>query len=321
MRRHGLPTADFRVFDGIAEARAFAAGAPSFRVVKADGLAAGKGVVVARDAAETAEALESMLVDRRFGDAGARVVLEEALEGEELSVMALTDGRALVPLLPTQDHKRVFDRDQGPNTGGMGAYGPVPQVSEDLWRRIEREILGPCLEGIRKDRLDYRGVIYIGLMLTAQGPRVLEFNVRFGDPETQVILPMGEGDWGELLLGAAQGRLEGRSFRPRPGAAVTVVLAAGGYPGDPEKGRLITGLDAAEAEKDVLVFHAGTARAETGVLTAGGRVLGVTGLGRDIPAARERAYAGVRKIRFDGAHYRTDIGARALAALPGGQAK
>ncbi|HNI58163.1 MAG TPA: phosphoribosylamine--glycine ligase, partial [Elusimicrobiota bacterium] len=261
-------------------------------VIKADGLAAGKGVVVGKNHGDVLAALTDMMVRKRFGDAAQTVLIEDTLVGEELSVMALTDGKTLVPLLATQDHKRVFDGDQGPNTGGMGAYGPVPQVTADTWRRIETEVFDRFLAGLAADRLDYRGVIYFGLMLTADGPKVLEFNVRFGDPETQVILPMGKGDWLPLFLNTAQGTLAGQSFVPRSGAAITVVMASGGYPGDFAKGKVINGLDLLENDKDVAVFHAGTAHDAQGrYVTAGGRVLAVTARVADLTGAREKAYA------------------------------
>lgn len=319
MRTHGLPTADFRVFVNAQDALAYVRSPEwkdTFRVVKADGLAAGKGVVVAKDRAEVLAAVESMMVARVHGAAGERILIEEILTGEELSVMALTDGKTLLPLLPTQDHKRVFDNDRGPNTGGMGAYGPVPQVGADLWRSIEKEVFDRFLAGLAAEALDYRGVIYFGLMLTPAGPRVLEFNVRFGDPETQVILPMGKGDWLPLFLATAEGGLAGKKFKAHSGAGVTVVLSSGGYPGTFEKGKPIDGLEDVEGDDDVIVFHAGTTRDARGrVVTAGGRVLAVTARGADLAAAREKAYAAVSKIKFDGAHFRSDIGARALAAL------
>lgn len=316
MKAHELPTADFRSFTRAADAEAFVKGEgwnTGFRVVKADGLAAGKGVVVGKNHGDVLAALTDMMVRKRFGDAAQTVLIEDTLVGEELSVMALTDGKTLVPLLATQDHKRVFDGDQGPNTGGMGAYGPVPQVTADTWRRIETEVFDRFLAGLAADRLDYRGVIYFGLMLTADGPKVLEFNVRFGDPETQVILPMGKGDWLPLFLNTAQGTLAGQSFVPRSGAAITVVMASGGYPGDFAKGKVINGLDLLENDKDVAVFHAGTAHDAQGrYVTAGGRVLAVTARGADLTGAREKAYAAVRRVAFEGVHYRRDIGARAL---------
>lgn len=321
MKAHGLPTADFRAFDRAETAEAFVKGEgrnTGFRVVKADGLAAGKGVVVAKNEEETLAAVRDMLVGKRFGAASQTILIEDTLVGEELSVMALTDGKTLVPLLATQDHKRVFDHDKGPNTGGMGAYGPVPQVSAETWRRIETEVFQRFLAGLAAEQLDYRGVIYFGLMLTAGGPQVLEFNVRFGDPETQVILPMGKGDWLPLFLNTAQGTLAGQSFVPRGGAAITVVMASGGYPGDFAKGKVITGLESLEGDKDVAVFHAGTTHDAQGrFVTNGGRVLAVTARGTDLAGAREKAYAAVQKIAFEGAHFRRDIGARALPAVAG----
>ena len=317
MRRHGLPTAEYQVFTRAEEALGYVRSSdynPGFRVVKVSGLAAGKGVVVAGSVDEVIVALQDAMIKRVFGAAGDKVVLEQTLEGEELSVIALCDGKTLLPLLPTQDHKRVFDGDEGPNTGGMGAYGPVPQVSDELWRRIEREVFAPFLKGLRAEGLDYRGVIYFGLMLTRQGPKLLEFNVRFGDPETQVILPMIENDWADLFGAVADGRLGTVDLRRRPGAGVVVVMAAAGYPAEPRKGDLIEGLEEAAAP-DVLVFHAGTALRDGRVVTAGGRVLGVTALGSDLVDARRKAYNAVSRIHFEGAHFRQDIGARGLRAV------
>jgi len=319
MSRHGIPTAGFRSFSTPAEALGFVQSShwpERYRVVKADGLAAGKGVVVAKTREEVQSAVERMMVERVFGAAGDRVVIEEAMTGEELSVMALIDGETILTLPTTQDHKRVFDNDEGPNTGGMGAYGPVPQVTKETWARIESEILGRFRDGLRREKLDYRGVIYVGIMLTASGPRVLEFNVRFGDPETQVILPLVSSDWGKLFLATAQGRLKDAPLRVKKSAAVTVVLASGGYPGPIEKGKFISGLEDATKEKNVLVFHSGTERVGSEPFkTTGGRVLAVTGMGDTLAQARDRAYAAVSKISFEGAHHRTDIAARGLLPL------
>lgn len=316
MARHGIPTAGFRSFTTPAEALGFVQSdrwPETYRVVKADGLAAGKGVVVCHSRDEVQAAVERMMINRAFGPAGEHVVIEEALEGEELSVMALTDGETLLSLPTTQDHKRVFDRDEGPNTGGMGAYGPVPHVSKELWERIEKEILGRFREGLRREKIDYRGLIYVGIMLTPSGPKVLEFNVRFGDPETQVLLPLINSDWAKLFLAAAEGRLNGATLRVRKGSAVTVVMASGGYPGDFEKGKAIDGLDAVAKDKNVIVFHSGTERmGSEPYKTAGGRVLAITGLGETLPTARDNAYAALKKITFERAHYRTDIAARGL---------
>ncbi|MBL8022654.1 MAG: phosphoribosylamine--glycine ligase [Elusimicrobia bacterium] len=316
MARHGIPTAGFRSFTTPAEALGFVQSdrwPESYRVVKADGLAAGKGVVVCHSREEVQAAMERMMVNRAFGPAGEHVVLEEVLEGEELSVMVLTDGETLLPLPTTQDHKRVFDGDEGPNTGGMGAYGPVPQVSKELWDRIEKEILGRFRDGLRRENLDYRGVIYVGIMMTPAGPKVLEFNVRFGDPETQVLLPLVSSDWAKLFLAAAEARLKDATLRLRKGTAVTVVMASGGYPGDYEKGKAIEGLDVVAKNKNVIVFHSGTERmGSEPYKTAGGRVLAVTGLGDTLAIARENAYAAVQKITFEGAHYRKDIAVKGL---------
>ena len=319
MSRHGIPTAGFRSFGTPAEALGFVQSPQwpeSYRVVKADGLAAGKGVVVGKTREEVQSAVERMMVERVFGAAGDRVVIEEAMTGEELSVMALIDGETLLTLPTTQDHKRVFDNDEGPNTGGMGAYGPVPQVTKETWARIETEILGRFRDGLRREKIDYRGVIYVGIMLTEIGPRVLEFNVRFGDPETQVILPLVSSDWGKLFLATAQGRLKDAPLRLKKGSAVTVVLASGGYPGPIEKGKFISGLEDATKEKNVLVFHSGTERVGSEPFkTTGGRVLAVTGMGDTLAQARDRAYAAVKKISFEGAHHRTDIAARGLQSI------
>ena len=316
MTRHGIPTAGYKSFSTPAEALGFVQSTQwpdSYRVVKADGLAAGKGVVVCKSRDEVQAAIEQMMVHRAFGAAGDRVVIEEAMTGEELSVMALTDGETLVTLPTTQDHKRVFDKDEGPNTGGMGAYGPVPQVTKETWARIEKEILGRFRDGLKREKIDYRGVIYVGLMLTPTGPRVLEFNVRFGDPETQVILPLVSSDWGKLFMATAEGRLKDASLRIKKGYAVTVVMASGGYPGAFEKGKFISGLETVSKMPNVLVFHSGTERVGSEPFkTSGGRVLAVTGLGESLALARDRSYAAVSKISFDGSHHRTDIAARGL---------
>jgi phosphoribosylamine---glycine ligase len=267
---------------------------------------------VASGKAEVLAAVETCMEKRAFGAAGDVVVLEQALQGEELSVMALCSGGRLVPLPPSQDHKRAFDGDKGPNTGGMGAYSPVPAATEAVMARVKAEIFDRFLAGLAKDKLEYSGVIYFGLMLTQDGPKVLEFNTRFGDPETQVIVPLVDADWLELVLATAENRLHEVTVRPAAGAAVCVVMTSKGYPGDYPKGLPISGLDRAE-HPDTVVFHAGTKGHGTGqVITAGGRVLGVTALGRDLASARQKAYEAVEKIAFDGAHFRKDIAAKAL---------
>jgi len=317
MARHGIPTARYRVCESVQEAHTIvASGELGFPiVVKADGLAAGKGVVVAPDRASADRAIHAAMEDRQFGDAGSRVVLEECLAGPEVSFFALCDGARASALMSAQDHKRVCDGDEGPNTGGMGAFAPSPLVDEAMERRIMRDIVDPVVSGLAADGHPYRGFLYAGLMLTCEGPKVIEFNVRFGDPEAQVVIPMIAGDLAPHLAAAADGALDSERIAFRPECHVGVVLASRGYPGSSESGVPIRGLQAAETEDDVLVFHAGTARRNNEVVTAGGRVLTVVGRGQDYSEAIARAYQGVSKISFDGMHYRTDIGNKALAAL------
>lgn len=315
--RHRIPTAAYGCFDAPAEAHAYveAQGAPI--VVKADGLAAGKGVVVAATAAEAHAAIDAMLVEHRMGDAGARVVIEEFLAGEEASFIVIADGRNVLPFATSQDHKRLRDGDQGPNTGGMGAYSPAPVITPALHARVVREIILPTVRGMAADGIAYCGFLYAGLMIDAAGnPKVLEFNCRLGDPEAQPILLRLRSDLLGLIEGALDGRLDRMEAEWDRRAALGVVLAAANYPEAPRKGDPISGL-AAPAE-DVRVFHAGTALADGRVVTAGGRVLCVTALGGSIRIARTRAYQVVDAIRFDGMQYRNDIGHRALAPRPRG---
>jgi phosphoribosylamine--glycine ligase len=313
--RHGIPTARFGIFDATGPARAFVRELGGRAVVKTDGLAAGKGAIVCREAAEAERAIDDMLEGRVFGDAGARVVVEEYLEGEEVSVFALTDGHTVCPLASAQDHKTVFDGDEGPNTGGMGAYSPAPVLAPALADEILRTVLEPTIRAMSAEDRPYRGVLYGGLMLTANGPRLLEYNVRFGDPECQVLMPRLADDLLPLCEAVAAGHGLPRSVRWRSDAAVCVVIASGGYPGEYRTGVPIEGIERAEAHAGVTVFHAGTARRDGRLTTAGGRVLGVTAVGADIPAAVTAAYAGAEEIRFDGLHYRRDIGYRALQRL------
>jgi phosphoribosylamine---glycine ligase len=313
MARHGIPTAASRTFtrDDAEAAEAFVAAGPFPIVLKADGLAAGKGVVIAEDAGTARQALRDMLVEGAFGEAGQTVVVEEFLEGEEASVFVVTDGRDYALLPPAQDHKRIGEGDTGPNTGGMGAYAPAPVVTPDLLRRIEDEIVRPTLRGMAADRRPYRGILYVGLMITEAGPKVIEYNCRLGDPEAQVLLPLLHTDPVDLFEAVARTRLREVEVRLREGAAACIVLAAPGYPGSVATGTPIEGLD--RVPKDVLVFHAGTARDEDGrVVTSGGRVLGVTGLGPDLQAALNRAYAAVDAISFEGVQARRDIGQKGL---------
>lgn len=315
MEKNGIPTARCKTFADFESAAAYIDehGAPV--VVKADGLAAGKGVVVAQTAEEAREALRSIMVEKVHGEAGSRVVIEEFLSGEEVSVLAFTDGETVVPMVPSQDHKAVFENDTGPNTGGMGAYSPVPALDEKGLAEVTKAILEPTVAGLRKEGIVFKGVLYAGLMLTADGPKVLEYNVRFGDPECQVVLPRLKSDLAEIMLDVVNGRLEGRKVSWLENCAATVVMASGGYPGPYEKGLEITGLEEAAAVPGTYVFHAGTALKEGKIVTAGGRVLSVSAWGNDLREALDKAYAAVAKIDFAGKHYRRDIGHRALKRL------
>ncbi|MBI3637479.1 MAG: phosphoribosylamine--glycine ligase [Candidatus Rokubacteria bacterium] len=312
MARHGVPTAAYRTFTEVAEARRYCRtlGAPV--VVKASGLAAGKGAIVCGTLGEADEALALCMERRAFGDAGTTVVVEEFLRGEEASLFALVNGETAVLLGSAQDHKTVFDGDRGPNTGGMGAYSPVPSMDAALERRVMDEIVRPTLAGLAADRRRYRGVLFVGLMLTPDGPKVIEFNCRWGDPECQVIVPRLGEDLVPLLLAAARGESLPARVTMRPDATVCVTLASGGYPGAYRTGLAIEGLEAAERGEGVRVFHAGTAERDGRLVTSGGRVLSVTATAPRLPDAIARAYAAVGKIRFEGMHYRRDIGKRAL---------
>ena len=317
MERHRVPTARFRVCDSSADALAFA-GASEFGyplVVKADGLAAGKGVVIADDRAAAETAVRQAMVDRVFGNAGERIVFEEFLTGDEASYFVLADGSSFVPLSSAQDHKRIFDDDRGPNTGGMGAFSPSPLVTPDVERRVLDEVVIPVLTGMEAEGHPYRGFLYVGLMLTADGPKVIEFNVRFGDPEAQVVLPMLDEDLSWLLGAAATGALPARPARFRDEPHVGVVIASRGYPESAESNQAIFGLDEAAAVPGAMVFHAGTARRDNQIVTAGGRVLTVVGRGPSHREAIETAYRAASHIRFDGMQLRRDIGKKALAAL------
>jgi phosphoribosylamine--glycine ligase len=311
MRRHRIPTADFEVFDDASAARGFvrAKGAPI--VVKADGLAAGKGAIVAKTAEEAERAIEDIMVKRAFGSAGERVVIEECLEGEEVSIHAVCGGGKATLLPSSQDHKRVFDGDKGPNTGGMGAYAPVRRAGDDVRRMVLDEVILPTLHGMEEEGNPFAGVLYAGLMMTPKGPRVLEYNVRFGDPETQVLLPLVKSDLALLLYESAGGALPDRVELHADKCAATVVVASRGYPGSYEKNMAIAPLDAIDDESRV-VFHAGTKRTGSGLVTSGGRVLAVTAWAKDLAGALQHAYRGVEKVRFEGAFWRSDIGRRGL---------
>lgn len=306
MRQYAIPTADSRTFTDFESARHFIATRDEPVVVKASGLAKGKGAIVCDDPADAILAAERMLEKREFGEAGAKIVVEERLLGREASLLAIVDGHTSYLLEPAQDHKRLRDNDQGPNTGGMGSYCPTPAITDDIIRQVQAEILVPTLDGLVRQDIHYRGVLYIGLMLTAAGPRVLEFNCRFGDPETQAILLRLRSDLLALLNAAVDGKLEDADVTWDPRHALTVVMASQGYPGTYPKGLPISGLP--ENADDLAVFHAGTALERGQVVTAGGRVLGVTGLGDTLEDARRRTYAAVELIHFEGAQYRTDLG-------------
>lgn len=314
MARHGIPTARYRIAGSAADARrAIASGEFGVPVVvKADGLAGGKGVVVAESAAEADAAIRAAMEDRQFGAAGARVVIEECLAGPEVSFFALCDGTRAIPIASAQDHKRIFDGDRGPNTGGMGAFAPSPLLDAPMAERVLREIVDPVLRGMRAEGTEYRGFLYAGLMLTCAGPKVIEYNVRFGDPEAQVVLPLVDGDFGALLAAAADGDLANRRVSLRDAVSVGVVLAAGGYPGRVSGGEPIAGLDAASRAPGVTVFHAGTARQGDAIVTAGGRVLTVVSTAPLYQEAIDRAYGAVSLISFQGMQYRRDIGRKAV---------
>ena len=306
--RHGIPTAPFRACATVAEADAAIADLGGGVVVKADGLAAGKGVYVCDDAGEARAAARALLEERRLGAAGERILIEQKLAGREVSVLALTDGARLEVLAPAEDHKTIFDGDRGPNTGGMGTVSPA-WVPDEVLGRIVREVLEPTVRGLAAEGIDYRGVLYAGLMVGADGtPWTLEYNCRFGDPETQPVMARLGGDLGVVLAGAAAGAMPAGAITWDARTAVCVVLAAAGYPDTPRTGDPIRGLD--EIGDDVVVFHAGTAARDGRIVTAGGRVLGVTALGDGVAAARERAYDAVSRIHFDGMQFRRDIGAR-----------
>jgi len=312
MKKYNIPTAAYEVFTELAPAAEYVRkqGAPI--VVKADGLAAGKGVIVAETVGIAIEALETIMSRKAFGNAGDRVVIEECLVGEEASFMAFTDGKTVLPLASSQDHKRVYDSDKGPNTGGMGAYSPAPIVTNALEQRIMDEIMVPTVRAMEKEGRFFTGVLYAGLMIHNNAVQVLEFNARFGDPEAQPIMARLDSDLVEIIEAILEGNLGSMQISWKPESAVCVVMASEGYPGSYEIGRAITGLENADNRKDVIAFHSGTALKDGTVVTDGGRVLGVTGLGRSIADAIETAYAGVRDISFTGAHFRKDIGAKAV---------
>lgn len=310
MKKYNIPTAAYGVFHKVDEAKAFIAQTGAPIVVKADGLAAGKGVVVAMTIDEANVAVEDMLSGNRFGDAGNTVVIEEFMEGEEASLLAFVDGKTVVPMIASQDHKRIFDGDKGPNTGGMGTYAPAPVLTDALRDEAMKTILEPMVAAMGKEGMPYVGCLYAGLMITDEGPKVVEFNARFGDPETQVVLPLLDSDLGEIMMACAKGTLTSNMVKWKDSSAACVILASKGYPETSSKGDVISG-DIKQYDTTI-VFHSGTKLVGENYVTNGGRVLGVVGLGKDLRTALDRAYRRIEHIDFEGMQYRTDIGAKAF---------
>jgi phosphoribosylamine--glycine ligase len=312
MEKYKIPTAKFETFTDPTKALDYIheVGAPV--VIKADGLAAGKGVIPCLDMTSAESAINNILVDNAFGAAGEKIVVEEYLEGDEVSILAFTDGDNILPLVPSQDHKRIFDHDEGPNTGGMGAYSPVPIYTPELDRQVFDEILARTVQAMSREGRKYQGVLYAGLMITKTGPKVIEFNCRFGDPELQVVLPRMLTDLMVPVNAVLNKNLNEVDLSWNPNAAVCVIMASQGYPGSYEKGKMISGLEQFDKSDDVIIFHAGTKRTDDQFITSGGRVLGVTALGPDIKGAIDNSYSAVNKINFENAYFRKDIGYRAL---------
>ena len=316
LKKYSIPTAEYETFDNFNDAKSYVQSKGAPIVVKADGLAAGKGVTVAKTEEEAVKALEDIFIKKRFGEAGNRVVIEEFLEGEEASFLVFSDEENILPMIAAQDHKPVYNNDEGPNTGGMGAYAPAPIVNEEMQQYIIENIMKRAIIGMKEEGRKYKGVLYAGLMIKNGKPYVLEFNCRFGDPETQAILPLLESDIVEIMLATVEGNLNDYSLKWKSEYAVCVVLASGGYPLSYEKGKVITGLDNVEKLDDVIVFHAGTKLDENGnIVTNGGRVLNVVGMDEDFKEAQKKAYDAIKLINFDKMHYRTDIGNKAYKHL------
>jgi len=315
MKANSIPTAESRTFDNFQDAKAYIASRDEAVVIKATGLAKGKGVFVCNEPSEGINAAEKIMEGKIFGKAGEKILVEDKLLGQEASILALVDGRNIYVLESSQDHKAIGDGDTGPNTGGMGAYCPAPIVTDELMDQIVKEILVPTVDGMNRNGTPYKGILYAGIMITQGGPRVLEFNVRFGDPETQPILARLKSDLLEAMLATCDGTLDKITLEWDSRVSVCVVMASGGYPDDYEKGKVITGLEEADKLQDVIVFHAGTTEKNGQIITAGGRVLGVTALGKDIAQAKVKAYEAVEKIKFEKAYYRKDIADKAIKKL------
>jgi len=311
MKEHDIPTASFKIFNNANEAKGYASNKDFPIVVKADGLAAGKGVIVCKNNQEAIAAIDKIMIEKKFGESGNKIVIEDFLRGEEASILAITDGRNFVTLLPSQDHKPILDGDKGPNTGGMGAYAPAPIIDEDMNERIKKEIIKPTINGMFRN--PFKGCLYLGLMITEEGPKVLEYNCRFGDPEIQAVISLLETDFYEILEASVINNIDSIEIKNKEGAACCVVMTSKGYPGEYEKGKIIYGLE--KIPKDVFVFHAGTALKDGKIITSGGRVLGVTGIGNDIKSAIKIAYDGVNCIKWENEYHRFDIGQKALRRL------
>lgn len=312
MKKYNIPTANYEVFQNSEKAFNYIKQQAFPLVIKADGLAAGKGVFIVKDLLQARDALDALMEEKKFGEAGRQVIIEEFLEGEEVSILAFCDGKTIVPMVSSQDHKKIFDNDRGPNTGGMGAYSPVPFYPDEFEKRVLEEILKPTVKGLQSEGREYKGVLYAGLILTKQGPKVLEFNARFGDPETQVILPRLKTDLIDIFNAVIEGTLHKINIEWKDNAAVCVVMASGGYPGKYQKGKVISGLERLEKMKDIIVFHAGTKFQDDKIITSGGRVLGITAWDENISKAKERAYKGVKEIYFEDMYYRKDIASKAI---------
>lgn len=314
MHKFAVPTADFEVFSDPQKAKEYISQKGAPLVVKADGLAAGKGVIVAKTIEEAKSSIDMIMVDKKFGSAGDKVIIEDCLEGQEASILVFSDGKTILPLVSSQDHKAAFDGDSGPNTGGMGAYSPAPLVSNELLEKIVARVFKPLIEGLANEGKPYKGILYAGLMITDNDFSVLEFNVRFGDPETQCILPKLNSDLADLMLKTTEGKLNQVSLEWDERFCLCVVLASGGYPGSYEKGKEIKGLDKLNNLEDVFIFHSGT-KLDQKLLTNGGRVLGIVGLGQGLKEAQKKAYKAIASIQFDNMFYRKDIGSKALKGV------
>ena len=312
MKKYNIPTANYEIFQNSEEALDYIKQQTFPLVIKADGLAAGKGVFIVKNLDQAGDALDILMEEKKFGEAGRQIVVEEFLEGEEVSILAFCDGKAVVPMISSQDHKKIFDNDQGPNTGGMGAYSPVPFYTTEIKEKVCREILKPTVKGLRNEEKEYKGVLYAGLILTKEGPKVLEFNARFGDPETQVVLPGLKTDLLDILNAVIEGTLHEINIEWKNNSAVCVVVASGGYPGKYQKDKVISGLERLKKMEDVIAFHAGTKFQDGKIVTSGGRILGITAWGDTISKAKGKAYEGAGKIYFEDMYYRKDIAAKAI---------